>query len=75
MCVSNRWLSLFPVLFSELAKQSRVLVDGATMPGPDYCAEIINALCNSTVNKEDAVAFAALLRELKMPNSASSSRY
>ena len=66
----NRWLSLFPMLFSELSKQSRVTIDGETMSGPEYCNEIISVLCNSTVETEDAVAFAAVLRELKIPSNS-----
>lgn len=55
------------MLFSELAKQNRVTIDGQTMSGHEYCDEIINALCNTNVASEDSVAFAAMLRELKMP--------
>ena len=69
-----RWLALFPMLFSELGKQNRILIDGQTMPGPEYCNEIIHSLCNTTVSKEDAVAFAALLRDLKITNIIASSR-
>ncbi len=66
----TRWLSLFPMVFSELGKQSRVTIDGETMPGPEYCSEIINSLCNTNVATEDAVAFTAMLRELKMPTNS-----
>jgi len=72
--VPNRWLALFPMLFSELGKQNRILIDGQTMPGPEYCNEIIHSLCNTTVSKDDAVAFAALLRDLKITNIIASSR-
>jgi hypothetical protein len=62
------------MLFSELVKQNRILIEGQTMTGPDYCNEIVHSLCNTTVSKEDAVAFAALLRDLKITNSLDSSR-
>lgn len=60
------------MLFSELGKQSRVTIDGETMSGPEYCNEIITSLCNTAVSTEDAVAFAAVLRELKISSNSTS---
>lgn len=62
-----RWLSFFPMIFCELGKQSRVVVDTEYMTGMEYCNELIVALCNTNVASEDAVAFTAVLRELKIP--------
>ena len=64
-----RWLSLFPMLYSELSKQGRVTIDGDAMTGVQYCDEIIGSLCNTVVSSEDAVAFASVLRELKVPSN------
>lgn len=64
-----RWLSLFPMLYSELSKHSRILVDGQSMTGEEYCDEIAVALCNVNISVDDAVAFASVLRELKLAPS------
>lgn len=37
------------------------------MTGQEYCTEVMNSLCNTVIETEDAVAFTAVLRELKMP--------
>ena len=58
------------MLFSELSKQARVTIDGESMTVTEYTDEIINSLCNTTVASEDAVAFAAMLRDLKIPSNS-----
>lgn len=60
------------MIFSELAKQNRVIVDKESMTGLEYCNEIITTLCNTKVSSEDAVAFTAVLRELKIPANITS---
>ena len=55
------------MVFCELGKQIRVVVDTEYMSGLEYCTELITALCNTNVSTEDAVAFTAVLRELKIP--------
>lgn len=55
------------MLFSELAKQNRVAVDTESMTGAEYCGEIISSLCDTEIAIEDAVAFTAVLRELRIP--------
>lgn len=55
------------MLYSELSKQGRLTVDGESITGVQYCDEIICSLCNTVVSSEDAVAFASILRELKVP--------
>lgn len=62
------------MLFSELSKQNRVTVDGESMTGQEYSTEVLNSLCNTVIETEDAVAFAAVLRELKIP-SATANRF
>lgn len=64
-----RWLSLFPMLFSELSKQNRVSVEADILTGEEYCSEIISSLCETDIAIDDAVAFTAVLRELKIPSS------
>ena len=39
------------------------------MTGVQYCDEIIGSLCHTMVSAQDAVAFASVLRELKIPSS------
>lgn len=58
------------MIFSELSKQNRVAVDKESMTGVEFCSEIITTLCNTTIATEDAVAFTAILRELKMPTNS-----
>ncbi len=57
------------MIFSELAKQNRVNVEEDTLTGEEYCGEIINSLCETEIATDDAVAFTAVLRELKIPPS------
>lgn len=67
MVFYSRWLSLFPLLMSELSKQSRVTVDAETISGLAYCDQIISFLCNIQISAGDAVAFSGILRELELP--------
>ncbi|XP_059352281.1 Fanconi anemia group I protein-like isoform X2 [Daphnia carinata] len=63
----GKWLSLFPMIFSELAKQSRVTLDSNTVTGAEYCDGVISSLCDIEIAVDDAVAFTAVLRELRIP--------
>lgn len=65
--LKGKWLSLFPLLMSELSKQSRVTVDAETISGLAYCDQIISFLCNIQISAGDAVAFSGILRELELP--------
>ncbi|KAI9555688.1 hypothetical protein GHT06_018203 [Daphnia sinensis] len=63
----GKWLSLFPMIFSELEKQNRVTLDSDSVTGAEYCDGVISSLCNTEIAVDDAVAFTAVLRELKIP--------
>jgi hypothetical protein len=63
------------MIFSELAKQNRVNVEGNTLTGEEYCSEIINSLCEIEIATDDAVAFTAVLRELEIPPSTVNKYY
>lgn len=58
------------MIFSERTKQNRVAVDKESMTGVEFCNEIITTLCNTRISTEDAVAFTAVLRELKIPSNS-----
>ena len=57
------------MIFSELAKQNRITAETDMLTGEEYCSEIINSLCEIDIATDDAVAFTAVLRELKIPSS------
>ncbi|KAK4022819.1 hypothetical protein OUZ56_008265 [Daphnia magna] len=65
----GKWLSLFPMIFSELGKQNRVTLDSDSMTGAEYCGGVISSLCDTEIAVEDAVAFTAVLRELRIPGT------
>lgn len=65
----GKWLSLFPMIFSELGKQNRVPRDSDSMTGAEYCGGVISSLCDTEIAVEDAVAFTAVLRELRIPGT------